>query len=196
MTGAGTGSRTIDPPKGKPPIVPGAFFALVAAAVLAVMPHTRAAEGDVPHTYQDIGGVWTGGVGHTGADVKPNTAVSPAQSAAWLKADLTAHVSAVLKATPTLAEQPSALQAAGDFAFNAGDARWAASPMAALFARRAWREGCAAFSGYITRYRAPKPVAGGSCSVSKANGKLYCVARGLVRRRDAERAMCLASLKP
>lgn len=171
----------------------GAVAALVAAAVTVQAPRTAAREGTVLHSYQDQGRVWTGCNGHT-QGMHAGMTFTPAQCAQLLREDLTAHTAAAVRATPTLVEQPSAMEQAGDFSLNAGDARWKNSPMAASFARRQWRAGCAAFRGFITLYRAPKPVSGQRC-FRRADGVLFCEARGLVARRESERKLCLAGLK-
>jgi len=46
------------------------------------------AEADVLASYQDSGGVWTVGVGHTGSDVFPNMTITQAQSDEFLRVDL------------------------------------------------------------------------------------------------------------
>lgn len=169
-----------------------AIAALVAAAVAVQAPRTRRHEGEVLHAYRDPARVATICSGRT-IGVRPGDTATPAQCAAWLREDLAVYTAVALRAVPTLAEQPAALRQAGDFAFNAGDARFARSPMAAAFRARRWRRGCEAFRGYVTLYRAPAGAAGHHCRIG-GGGIRYCEAAGLVARREDERAQCLAGL--
>jgi lysozyme len=118
------------------PAKAAALAALIASAVIAVQPLTSSSEGEVYRAYPDSGGVWTICKGHTGPEVHAGLVASKAQCAAWYRGDMTAHMEDALRATPELAEQRSALQAAGDFSFNAGGGWWRRSPMAAAFAQR------------------------------------------------------------
>ena len=155
-------------------------------------PQTRRHEGQVLRAYRDPARVATICSGRT-LGVKSGDTATPAQCDAWLRDDLATHTAAALHAVPTLAEQPGALRQAGDFAFNAGDARFAGSPMAAAFRSRRWRLGCEAFRDYVTLYRAPPGATGRHCRIG-SGGIRYCEAAGLVARREDERARCLAAL--
>ncbi|HLY90836.1 MAG TPA: glycoside hydrolase family protein, partial [Acetobacteraceae bacterium] len=128
---------------------------------------------------------------HTGPDVHPNMTATAAQCSAWYRADMTAKMKAVLAVSPELAGNRNALMAAGDLAYNSGAGKWPGSPMRAAFAKGQWAAGCQAFAGYMTGYKAPKPVPGRRCWISKLNGKLYCELPGLVVRRKGERDLCL-----
>lgn len=184
----------------KPPPASGkaaiGVTALIGAAVIAVQPFTASHEGTIYRAYPDPGtrgAPWTICKGHTGPDVHSGMTATPAQCNAWYQQDMTAKMVIILRMTPQMAEKPSALQAAGDFAFNAGEGWWAKSPMAAAFAKRQWRAGCEAFTGYLTLYKAPKVVAGRNCRTN-AKGVLYCELPGLVTRRQNESALCLKGL--
>jgi len=163
--------------------------ALIASAVVSVEPQTATAEGERLVAYQDVGGIWTICRGHTGPEVHAGLVASHAQCRAWYRIDMTSHMKAVLADTPTLKDNFDALKASGDFHFNA-PRWWPGSPMRAHFQKSEWAAGCNSFAGYITLYKAPKPVKGGSCRTN-AKGVLYCEARGLVNRRKLEQAICL-----
>lgn len=172
------------------PVITGVgLTAIVAAAVIAVSPFNKASEGERYNAYLDPAKIPTICRGHT-KGVKLGDIATPAQCEAFYRADMTEHMLAALKVTPALAQKPAALQAAGDFTFNAGPAWWAKSPMAAHFAKGEWSAGCEAFVGYLTLYKAPAPVKGGNCRLN-SKGVLYCEAGGLVTRRKKERAICL-----
>jgi lysozyme len=82
------------------------------------------------------------------------------------------YAPAVLKCVPAIGSKPNAFAASIDAAYNAGTAAFCRSPMAKRFNAGDWVGGCNAFSGwYVT-----------------AKGKKL---PGLVRRREAERTLCL-----
>jgi lysozyme len=85
------------------------------------------------------------------------------------------YAPAVLKCVPGLVDKPNAFAASIDAAYNAGVAAFCRSPMARRFNAGDWVGGCDAFSNWYTT----------------AKGKKL---RGLVRRRAAERALCLKDL--
>jgi lysozyme len=82
------------------------------------------------------------------------------------------YAPAVLKCAPGLVDRKHAFAASIDAAYNAGVAAFCRSPMARRFNAGDWAGGCDAFSNWYTT----------------AKGKRL---RGLVRRRAAERALCL-----
>jgi GH24 family phage-related lysozyme (muramidase) len=167
-------------------------LAIATAAAMLQAPVTARHEGEKLRAYLDPAKVATICSGRTKGVTLGMTATH-AQCQAWLKDELTAHTLAALTAVPALAEQQGALRQAGDFAFNAGDPRFAASPMAVQFRLRHWRQGCEAFRGYVTLARATR-VEPGYRYVRNKQGKLYRELPGLVSRREDERARCLASL--
>ena len=173
---------------------------VIAGAVSLALSGTAQQEGTVYRAYRDLGGVWTICRGHT-SGVHAGMVANQSQCDAWLREDLGAATAAALKISPELAEQPSALAAAGDFIMNAGEGwyrrrnqKGVPSPMRVAFAKRDWRAGCEAFRGYVVLYKASRPVAGGQCR-KNAKGVLYCQAKGLVNRREYERRLCLGGLK-
>lgn len=180
------------PIKKGPGVAGVSFLAIATAAAILQQPVTARHEGEKLHAYLDPARVATICSGRTEGVTLGMTA-SHAQCQAWLKDKLIAHTLAALMAVPELAEQQGALRQAGDFSYNAGDARFAASPMAAAFRARQWRQGCDAFRGYITLARAAK-IDPGYRYVRNRQGKLYRELPGLVARREDERARCLASL--
>lgn len=127
-------------------------------------------EGEVLHTYQDGGGVWTGGVGHTGPDVKPNTKITQAQSDAWFDADLDEHnIDHLLGDAATTDNQYDAMTS---LAFNIGLERFRNSTV--LKRHKLGNKIGAANAFLLWRYDNGKPV------------------RGLLNRREAERKLYLS----
>lgn len=174
--------------------IAGGIAAIVAAAVAIALPETRQSEGTVLHAYRDDGGVWSICNGRT-KGVHAGQTATLAQCEEWLREDLAEHTAAALAFTPTLAEQPSVLAAAGDFSYNAGDGWWRRSPMARYAARRQWLPACNAFTGYVVLYKAPRVIPGRHCR-RNSKGVLYCELPGLVERRKRETRDCLKGLKP
>ena len=82
------------------------------------------------------------------------------------------YAPAVLKCVPALAMRRDAFAAAIDASYNAGIGAFCRSPMARRFEAGDWAGGCNAFRGWRTT----------------AKGRAL---PGLVRRREAERALCL-----
>jgi len=66
----------------------------LASALIAVF------EGERLKAYQDSGGVWTIGIGHTGPDVVEGMVASPEQVAAWFKEDQAVLIWMVRGMTP------------------------------------------------------------------------------------------------
>jgi lysozyme len=85
------------------------------------------------------------------------------------------YAPAVLKCVPGLVDRKHAFAASIDAAYNAGVAAFCRSRMARSFNQGKWAEGCNGFVGWY----------------ETAKGKKL---RGLVRRRAAERALCLKDL--
>jgi lysozyme len=80
---------------------------------------TEQFEGCELTAYQDVKGVWTIGVGHTGADVVPGLTITQAQAQALLANDVSSAVACVnnVVAVPLSQQQFDALV---DFVFNVG----------------------------------------------------------------------------
>lgn len=78
---------------------------------------TKVSEGLVLHAYQDGGGVWTIGYGHT-AGVRPGQVITKEQADAFLHADMAASEALVSRLAPSLPQL--AFDALCDFAFNLG----------------------------------------------------------------------------
>lgn len=70
--------------------------------------------------YQDSGGVWTIGYGHTGSDVKSGTVISKERAAELLRKDVAWAVAAVKKATAGVALMQRQFEALVDFTYNVG----------------------------------------------------------------------------
>jgi lysozyme len=85
-------------------------------------------EGCKLEAYQDGGGVWTIGVGHTGADVAPGNIWTQEQADRRLQADLDNAVDTVrrLVGIPLTANQEAAL---ASFVFNLGETQFAKSTL-------------------------------------------------------------------
>lgn len=103
--------------------------------------------------------------------VKAGDRFTPAQCDALLAKSLPKYL-APLQACIKVAIPDKAMGAALDAAYNAGDAAVCHSPMVAKFNAGDIKGGCEAFAGWYVR----------------AAGN---VVRGLVRRREAERKLCL-----
>jgi lysozyme len=82
---------------------------------------TESFEGLSLESYQDLGGIWTIGYGHTGSGVGPGMACTQAQAEQWLEQDYAwaeGEVNAMVGIQPTQGE----FDALTDFTFNCG--RW------------------------------------------------------------------------
>lgn len=129
---------------------------------------TKRFEGLRLTAYQDSGGIWTIGYGHTGQDVGPGRRVSEFEAEALLRADLRAAIDCVNRAVKVAVEQ-NHFDAMVDFCFNAG-------------------RGSLLRSTLLTRVNAKdfEGAAGQFALWVNVNGKPL---PGLVRRRSAEAAM-------
>lgn len=127
-------------------------------------------EGLVLQAYRDPVGVWTIGYGHTGPDVKPGAVITRSQAEALLKKDLARFESAVrsLVKVPVNANQFSALVS---FAFNVGSGALAQSTLLARLNQRDYQGAANQFGRWVY-----------------GDGQ---VLPGLVRRREAEKALFL-----
>lgn len=86
---------------------------MITAADIAA-PLTALAEGLRLQAYQDSGGVWTAGIGHTGPDVKPGLIITPDQAWQWFAEDQQKLLQMVATGPPL---EGAALL---DFGFNCG----------------------------------------------------------------------------
>ena len=145
--------------------------ALIAAAVLLSAPLTAAFEGLRTHPYPDPGdGRPTVCYGDTEVPMRTYT---PDECRILLGArQAHDYAPAVLKCVPGLAGKREAFAASIDAAYNAGTAAFCKSRMARAFNAGNWKAGCEGFRGWFVT----------------AHGKTL---KGLVRRREAERSLCL-----
>lgn len=127
-------------------------------------------EGKRNDPYRDIVGIPTVCYGDT-ANVTMGKRVSNAECDARLESQMMAHAEPVLRCTPGLLGRPAPLAAAVSFAYNIGPSAYCRSSTARAFNAGNYRAGCDAMLRW-----------------NMAGGK---VVRGLQRRREAERAICL-----
>lgn len=85
----------------------------------AGMALTRSFEGLRLEAYQDSGGIWTIGYGHTGPEVRSGQCITELEAEALLHADLATSVECVQRAV-TVALAQNQFDALVDFCFNAG----------------------------------------------------------------------------
>lgn len=151
------------PPKGKTlAAVVGAPAALLMIAVVGRF------EGKANDPYQDIVGVWTVCYGETQGTMRHYT---DAECKDKLSSRLVDYAGPVLARNPELAGHDGPLAAAVSLSYNIGNANYARSGVAREFSAGHWRKACDAFLSW--RFAGGREIA------------------GLVKRRQAERAMCL-----
>lgn len=121
--------------------------------------------------YQDSGGVWSIGYGHTGPDVTEHTTCTPEQAETWFQHDTQAAVHGVDASLTTNVSQPQ-FDALVSFTFNVGVGAEAHSTLIKLVNARDFVGAAAEFPKWIH-------VKG----VENA---------GLLRRRQAEQALFLS----
>lgn len=145
--------------------------AVGAGAAVILSTYVPQFEGMILRGYKDPIGVVTACAGHTATAVlgKPYTRE---ECLKLLDDDLAMHAAGVMKCSPVLArpEHVNERAAVVSFAFNVGTAAYCKSTMARKFNDGDMAGGCAEFPKWIY-----------------AGGK---VLPGLVKRRDAERAIC------
>lgn len=120
--------------------------------------------------YQDQGGVWTCGWGHTGSDVTESTTCTPEQAEEWFRHDTQAAVRGVDASLTTNVNQ-NQFDALTSFTFNVGVGAEAHSTLARLVNARDFTNAAAEFQRW-----------------DHVNGVQNA---GLLRRRLAERALFL-----
>ncbi|MXO72858.1 glycoside hydrolase family protein [Altererythrobacter buctensis] len=140
----------------------GATAAAAALAIVGVW------EGKSNDPYRDIVGVWTVCYGETRVDMRRYT---NAECEDMLAGAVGEFGEAVLARNPNLRDKPYALAAATSLSYNIGQSAYARSTVARRFSAGNIRGGCDAFLMW-----------------NKAGGREV---RGLTRRRQAERALCL-----
>ena len=129
-------------------------------------------EGKSNDPYNDLIGVATVCYGETRVEMRHYT---DEECADMLQEGLAAFAGPVLKRNPNLKNRPNQLAAAVSLAYNIGPANYNRSTVARRFSQGRWKEGCDAFLMW-----------------NRAGGQ---VVKGLVRRREYERAICLADLE-
>lgn len=129
--------------------------------------------------YRDIAGIWTICAGDT-ANVRPGMIETPEGCQRRLEAQLVAHAKPVMQCTPRLTEPGRDWQraAAVSLAYNIGVGAWCKSTADRRFDAADWRGGCDAFLRW---------------NKARVRGELREV-RGLTKRRQEERAVCLRGI--
>jgi lysozyme len=136
---------------------------------------TKSFEGLRLEAYQDVGGVWTVGYGHTGPDLLTGMKISQADANAMLRADLSAAVAYVNRAVTGEISQMQ-FDALVDFCFNVGRGNLLKSSLLRYVNLGEFESAAAQFLLWVN-----------------AGGKRV---EGLVHRRQAERAMFLGAAVP
>jgi lysozyme len=124
-------------------------------------------EGFEPKAYQDSGGVWTIGYGHTGT-AEPGQSISKERATEFLKRDVREAENAVRRMVdvPLNSNQFSALTS---LVYNIGSGNFSRSPVLKNLNAKNYKEAAAAFDVH-----------------NKGGGQ---VLKGLIRRRNAEQAL-------
>ena len=135
---------------------------------------TKRYEGLRLAAYQDPGGVWTIGYGHTGKDVVAGREISPLEAEALLRADLRTAIDCVNTAVRVALEQ-NHFDALVDFCFNAGRGNFVRSTLLQLINTKDLSGAAGQFDLWINIAGQPS--------------------RGLLRRRAAEKAMFLGTYR-
>lgn len=144
-------------------------FGVTGAALVSLAAFVGYHEGYVPYTYADPVGIPTICYGHTGPDVLPGDTATKAECDDLLRGDLAkayAQVQRCIRA-PMTGYQAAALTSA---TFNIGPSVVCGSTLGRHANAGRWAEACAQLSRWVY-----------------ARGKKL---PGLVKRREAERAMC------
>lgn len=128
-------------------------------------------EGKENDPYRDIVGIWTVCYGDT-ANVRPGERQTDAQCAERLDRQIANHAEPILRCVPQLRNRQGPLVASVSLAYNIGVGGFCGSTAARRFRAGDWRGGCDAFLRW-----------------NKAGGREV---RGLTRRRQAEREICLS----
>lgn len=145
---------------------------LIAAMIAIATPFVGGWEGKRNDPYRDIVGVMTVCYGET-RDIE-NRRYSDAECDEMLADGLGDFGEAVAARNPELREHPNQWAAATSLAYNIGTGAYQRSTVAKRFGAYRWRSACDNFLAW--------KYAGGR------------VVKGLVRRRNAERELCLTDL--
>lgn len=142
----------------------------VLAILTAIVPYFEGTELDA---YQDSAGFWTICTGHT-LTAKPGMTATPKQCDALFKSDIGKALDAVDEnvAVPISTQTRAAL---ASFVFNVGVGAFENSTLLRLLNNAQYRDACNQLSRWVY-----------------ADGKQLA---GLVKRREAERELCLAGLE-
>ena len=136
-----------------------------------LIPLVKRFEGCRLTAYQDVAGIWTIGYGHTGLDVIPGLVWVQEQADAALLADLTQHYSQLCQLSSSVPALSAGRQAAlTDFVYNLGIGTYERSTLKHAV-------DCGAWASVITQ-------------LSLWTHSRGQVEPGLVRRRNAEIALC------
>jgi len=152
----------------------GGLGAGALAALGLAMAFLPSDEGKRNVSYADIIGVPTSCYGHTGADVRIGERKTDAECKTLLRDDAAKHLQGAMRCSPGLVDHPNQLAAVTRLTFNIGVAGYCKSSIASLFNAGQYRAACDRFLAY--RFAGGHEV------------------RGLLRRRQRERAQCLAGL--
>lgn len=153
----------------------------IAAAVIIAAPFTAPREGLRTTPYYDPARVQTVCYGETEREMRTYAAT---ECLALLKdRQATDYAPAIVRCVPAFADPRHryAFAASIDAAYNAGTAAFCRSRMALAFNAGDWRLGCALFRGWY--------------ATARINGKPTPL-KGLQRRREAERSLCLKGALP
>jgi lysozyme len=176
----------------KASMVGGGAIIAIAAAVQIATPLAEQFEGLRTRAYRDPVNILTVCYGETEA-VDPARIYSRDDCAAKLRRRMAQdYAPKLLDCVPGFIDPARKQQfgAALDASYNAGPAAFCRSPMAAAFNAGRWRAGCDAFAGWYVTGRMARPHARYP-SRRLANGQWAVTFPGLVRRRAAEREICL-----
>lgn len=154
----------------------GRLVTLIGAGAAALLTTTVATwEGKRNDPYEDIAGIMTVCYGETQA---PMRRYSDAECKALLQARLADYAAPVLARNPELRGHAPQVVAATSLAYNIGPEAYARSTVARRFSAGDWTGAC---NGFLAWNKA------------RVNGRLQPV-RGLTRRREEERRICLTGL--
>lgn len=156
-----------------------ALAALVGGGLAAtLLVDIRGDEGRVLHSYRDIAGIVTACDGITGPGIRMGQTYTHAQCDEMTAAALLRHAAVVIRCVPALIEvgREQQLRAATRFDYNTG--LFCQGSVARHMKAGRWRQGCDAMLLY---------------NKARVRGVLRVV-RGLVLRRERERAVCLQGL--
>jgi lysozyme len=161
---------SLDPAaNGEPSVKKRGLAALIGTGAAALLVAQVAGfEGKRNDPYKDIVGVWTVCYGETRVAMKR---YSDAECKTMLADGLADYAAPVLARNPELKGHDGPLAAAVSLAYNIGPAAYRKSSVARNFSAGRWKDACDAFLKW-----------------SYAGGKQV---KGLLRRRQEERAMCL-----